>query len=92
MGAVTNLSGWRDFVRSTFLTAGAAVILMSGTAVANDLPSGCSTRPSKVCTKWAPGASETFAGKCIQWKWVRAQCVSKGRESWRRPERKDKKW
>lgn len=77
-------------MRMTFVIVGAVFVSMSGVAVANDLSPRCDTRPSKVCAKWAPGSPGTLTGKCIAWKWVRAQCVNSGRESWRWPKRKER--
>lgn len=85
------LPGRRNSMRTAFLIAGGVLVLMSGVAVANDFSLRCDTRPSKVCARWAPGGPGTFAGKCIQWKWVHAQCVRKGRETWRGPEVRTKK-
>jgi len=82
--------GWRHAMRAAALVAGGALISISG-AVANDFPLRCDTKPSKVCARWAPGAPGTFAGECVQWKWVRAQCASMGRESWQPSETKLKK-
>ncbi|UPK07029.1 hypothetical protein [Bradyrhizobium sp. 170] len=63
----------------TFLTAGAALLLMAGITLANDFPSQCNTQMKKVCAKWAQGAPGTPAGKCIEWKWLKPQCASPNR-------------
>lgn len=80
MRFVTVLSGLRKSTWTALLTAGGLFVSMSGVAVANDLPLRCVTKPSKICAKWAPGAPGTIAGRCIQWKWVHAQCIRSGRQ------------
>jgi len=87
MHFATGLSDWKNSMRTTCLIAGMVFVSMSGAAIANAFLPRCDTNPSKVCAKWAPGAPGAIAGKCIQWKWVHAQCVNKGRESWRGPVR-----